>query len=266
MATKAIQNYCHRDFFTNTYDELYRVGQENKVFLRQYPVQQITRFCDQQAIFLTITNTASDVSSATLNVIPGALVLNWIEDSQASTTTITFTTEEEETDLATAINAVGYGWTATTEALYQTNSAYDLVVGQGGSAKQPFTLIGWLDSQSCFQGYPNSGYIQLSHKPPAQSWLSSQYWPLAMPQLNESVRCVYTAGYDPWNIPSDLQFVCAELVRLMDSGNVVVGQENMGEYQYIAAMAGDALTRLPITTQRILNSYKDRKWAGVYLG
>jgi len=265
MATRSIQQYCHRDFFQAEYDELYKVGQENKVFFRQYPVQSLVRFCDNQQIFLTIQNTDSSVTSATVAVQPGALVLNWMSNGTTYTSTLAFASDDEG-DMATAINAVGHGWVANNNTTVEANSVGDLVLGQFGSAKQPFNLIGWLDSASPLQLYFSAGYVQLSHQPPSQSWLSSSYWPLAMPQLNEQVRAVYVAGYEPWNIPADLQFVCAELVRLTDSGNMVIQTENLGSYSYTTAMGMDALGRLPITTKRILESYKDRKWSGMYLG
>jgi hypothetical protein len=262
-ATAAIQRYCHRDFFLTDYDEQVRVGQFGMAALAQFPVAAITRVCDSQAVFATIQNTSSSVQTATVTVTNDELILT---HTISGTTTITklpwwINTDETETDLATAVATVGNGWAMTNASGLDHYSVYDLVVGQGGSAKQPLQLIGWQDMGAPWQLDAPRGLLQLSEIPAAGQWLQSQYWPMVPPRATERlIRVVYSAGWEAWQIPADLQQCCSQIAMLMDDGSRVLASESLGSYSYSVAAATDAVQRLPITTKRILESYKDRKW------
>jgi hypothetical protein len=268
-ATKGIQRYCNRDFLSTTYDEQPRVIQFSMAPLKQFPVTNVARVCDTVVPFFSIINTDNTVTNATFSTSATGITLTHVIGGQTTTTVIDYVTEDDsdDSDIVATINGVGHGWTATNVAGYATYGVDDIMTGQFGNCKSIRSVCGWLDTPSPVRVDYGTGILYLSLNRLNSQFLTNDFWPDVMGGQNyfgQRLRVIYTAGYNPWEIPADLQQACADIVALMDSDNRVMASESLGAYSYSVASALDALARLPITTRRILESYRDRSWAGAF--
>ena len=105
-----------------------------------------------------------------------------------------------------------------------------------------------------------TGEVTVGYQTPR--WiLTSDYFPAAIAGTlpGSSVRCVYSAGFA--TIPADLQRVCGEIVvSMVDYRQATMGSETLGSYSYSLQSAMDAVQRAPLTTKRILDMYRDRRF------
>lgn len=153
-ASTAVRRWCNdRDFTQQTYTKEFPVGQGSVVRLAQMPVNQVFRVQAVPQVSLTISNTSTSVQTAqayfavtgdyTAGQTVTGITLNWTSNGTLTTTTVTYTANETISALATAINAVGSGWSAlvTTGATSQ------------GYGSWPVTeLTGGYQGQGCLQG------------------------------------------------------------------------------------------------------------------
>ncbi len=147
-ASMATRRFCQdRNFDLRTYTEFYTPIQ-GVIRLLQPPVQIVKRVQAQPQLALTIQNTSSAVQAAqayfgysgtwqgysTAAQTPTGMVLNSVSSGVVTTSTVTFTANETIAGLATAINLVGGGWTASADSTYGAWPVTELdggYVGQG---------------------------------------------------------------------------------------------------------------------------------------
>lgn len=264
-ATKAIQRYCHRDFFATTYDEKPNITQFNQAILKQFPIKWVRRVCDRVASFFTLTNTDATVTNATFYTDSDGITLTHVIGGAVTVTTIAWESDDEG-GVSDTINAIGHGWNCTDNMTYEAYSAADVITGQFGNCanSKVATITGWLDTESRVHVNDKTGILTFA----APRWGQLFVDPLIDPFFTlggygcNVLRVVYSAGYDAWDIPADLQQACADIVMGMDNDNKVLASESLGNYSYSVASAADALARLPTTTRRILQSYRTYSFAG----
>lgn len=120
-ASTATQRYCHRDFTLTTYSEYYDGGiypSSNPLRLRQFPITEITRIAGYpQPAILILNNDPATNQRATVETLTGGDVkLVRVASGVTTTSTQVAATNVTIGALATAINVLGGGWTATTQS------------------------------------------------------------------------------------------------------------------------------------------------------
>jgi hypothetical protein len=111
--SRAIENYCWRTFAITSYDELYPGNQGRDLVLRNYPIASIERVAFGLTPVLSVTNTSASNQRATAKVTATGLELIRVASGTASASTILFSDQATLSVLATAVTALGNGWSAS---------------------------------------------------------------------------------------------------------------------------------------------------------
>lgn len=279
-ASKAILRYCGRPFALASYDEVAvpRMGQWDRgesdlVQLRYFPVQSVVRVAAGRTTALSITNTSPANQRATVApVLAGdpEWQTSWTGLSLARTaygvagaTTLSFATYPTLDALASAINALGLGWSAVaTDSLGAYPSA-DLTGPDGpqgakGASGATFDLFPAdlaryrLDAASgllMLSGYDGGGNLPGN----IYQWPGTSGLDLLSGWMGE-VRVSYTAGWS--TIPEPVQQACAIAVQSMYYDQVtanVFTSQTIGDLSYTIAQPD---TSLPESALQILRQYK----------
>ncbi len=148
-ASMAARRYCQdRNFDLRTYVEFQDVSLNGQIRLLQVPVQQVQRVQGTPQLALTISNTSASVQAAqayfsysgtwqgyTTNAqTPTGIVLSKVSSGVVTAVTVDYDDDMTISDLAALINAVGGGWTATTDStlgLWPVTELDGGFVGQG---------------------------------------------------------------------------------------------------------------------------------------
>ncbi len=116
-ASDAIQKYCRRDFVQTAYDELYSGNGQRQLLLRQYPLVSVQSVRYRPVTVLKVTNTDSTNVQAHVSVTSTGITLVRVKNGVKSTdTSVTFAGNVTLSAVATAINALGNGWSANMSA------------------------------------------------------------------------------------------------------------------------------------------------------
>lgn len=127
-ASNIVVKWCgNRDFIQQNYQEEYSVALDGTIMLNQ-PPNWINRIQCNAVTALTVTNVSSSVQAAHVNgnftgdqsigLTFAGLNLYATSNGVLTTNTITFTTNMTLSALATAINALGNGWSAIADVTY----------------------------------------------------------------------------------------------------------------------------------------------------
>ncbi|HYV40104.1 MAG TPA: hypothetical protein VE988_30740 [Gemmataceae bacterium] len=213
-ASDAIAKYCRRDFYARSYDELYSAAGAGRLLLRQYPVQAVTsvRYGPVGVLKIQNTDTATH-QQARVRVTSTGLTLTRVASGVTTTSTLTFAGNVTLQALATAIIALGNGWTAT--VLGDANDygkwpSTDLYIapsfGDGVSSQGNINVRGIY------------GELQLHVNELTDFEFDPRGWLVRCEELGwpcgvNSLRVQYTAGYT--TIPEAVQEACAEWVSEM---------------------------------------------------
>src|SRR5947209_368980 len=109
----AIEKYCMRDFFSKSYDELYNGNGQRRLLLREYPIISVESVRYRPVTVLKITNNATANVQARATVTSAGLTLVRVNAGVKTTdTSITYAGNGSLTALASAVNALGSGWSA----------------------------------------------------------------------------------------------------------------------------------------------------------
>ena len=239
-ATTAVEHACNRHFLSASYDEVATVDLTGSVLLKQFPLIRVSRVYSTTRQAVTIQNTDSTTTNASLYTDGTALVLSHTVAGVVTETTLAWSDYPTITALVAAINGVGNGWSSSVAGDYDNYATADLVTDQYGDAKTQNELRIW--AQTGARWFVAN---------PKQSLISGEFG------KGEEVRIVYTAGYAEKNIPEDIKQVVAEAVKDMFSGGQSqIQSESLGDYSY--SLAQGAVAGLPVTSRDILARYKDR--------
>ena len=206
--SRAIKRYTRRDFILSTYDEYYNGNGDRRLLVRQYPIQSITRVGYGPYSVMRVSN-SNNYPRATAATNSTGMTLFYIDNSgNPNSTTLSFSNYPTISTLATAINALGNGWSATTLSGYSNfpTSDFNMIQGayncQGGAyAEFKLHVVDIFDYQvDQARGWLLRGVNALVTQwdDPLNIWT-----PGIM-----NYRVIYTAGYA--QIPDDVQEACAE--------------------------------------------------------
>jgi hypothetical protein len=260
-ASRAIRRWCSRQFTYAEYDELYTVGLDGQILLREFPVDAVTRVASSPATVLTIQNTdgitnqRAQVRLATtgdvdLGLTVTGVSLQRVASGTTTTNAVSFTAGQTVAALATAINALGGGWYAAADASYALWPVSDLRAVQGympavgGNVAElkihttdlPFELderAGVLTLQQ-YNSVQTNPWRSTRWGPP----LTSDYGDQTLRGQLQGVRVVYQAGLP--TMPEDLQqaaaLVTQDLMRQL-ALDPRLGSESIGDYSYVVNTA-----------------------------
>jgi len=260
-ASRAIRRWCSRQFSYATYDELYTVELDGQILLREFPVDSISRVASAPATVLMIQNTNSttnqraQVALATtgdvdLGLTVTGLTLQRVASGTTTTNTLTFTAGQTVAALATAINAVGNGWSASADSTYALWPVADLRAVQGympaltssmaelkiHTTDLPFELddrAGVLTLQQ-YNALQTNPWLSTRWGPP----LTSDYGDQTLRGQLQGVRVVYQAGLQ--TLPEDIQQAAALTVQDMLRQLALdprLSSESIGDYSYVVNTA-----------------------------
>jgi hypothetical protein len=108
----AIEKHCRRSFYARTLDEIYD-GAAETLQLREYPVQSVTWVRYGPSAVLQVRNTSSANQRASVAVGSSGLTLVRVASGTTTTdTSVTWAGNATINAVATALNALGSGWSA----------------------------------------------------------------------------------------------------------------------------------------------------------
>lgn len=263
-ASRAIRRWCSRQFTYAQYDDLYTVNLDGQILLREFPVNSVSRVASAPATVLTVQNTDSSTNqraqvalATTGDVDTGLTVtglnLQRVASGTTTTNTLTFTAGQTVQALATAINAIGNGWTATADATYSLWPVADLRAVQGympalncnmaelkiHTTDLPFELdeLAGIVTIQQYNSLQTNPYRSTRWGPP----LTSDYGDQTLRGQLQGVRVVYQAGLQV--IPEDLQQATALTAQDMLRSLALdqrLGSESIGDYSYVVNTAFQA--------------------------
>ena len=226
----AIEKYCRRRFVSTSYDECYDGTGERRLLLRQYPIQSVQSVRYRPVTVLKITNTTAANVQARVSVLSTGLQLVSVNAGSKTTVTsgLTFSGNATLTALASAVIAIGNGWSAQIvgdSTNYGSWPSADLYIP--ASYGDTLEGSGTLQSQGALQCVAGSfaelkmhTYELQGYQWDARGWLLRAI-PYTDPELLHpedlifptginNFRVQYTAGYT--TIPEAVQEACARWV------------------------------------------------------
>ncbi len=285
-ASNSIRRWCmDRNFDLRTYTQCYPVALDGSVRLYQIPVNQVTRVQSQPQVALTVSNTSSSVQVAqvyfsytgqaggygTNAETPTGITLAWSSSGVASSSTVLFASNMTISDLTNLINAVGSGWTASTDNVLGLWPVTELVggyVGQGaGLNASPasgaiFNVL--LDLNGCQLADQQTGFLWVGRQyagigPRWGPGWDSMDWG-GSPQGLGQVKVTYSAGFT--TIPPAIQLAVAQMVRdqlLWQRINPYLESETADEYSYKTRTGGTqgmSTTGMTPTVMQLISPYR----------
>lgn len=198
--SKAIENYCWRTFAITSYDELYPGNGQFELVLRNYPLASVERVTCAPGPVLRVTNTSASNQRATVKVTATGLELIRVASGTSSTSTILFADQTTLSALASAVTALGNGWSgAVADAVNGLRASTDLRALQGAFNAKDIAaeLKLHMEELSSYRVDAERGVLTRGD---GACWDGGMhYW-----------RIVYRAGYSA--VPDDVQEACAQWV------------------------------------------------------
>ena len=282
-ASNAVRRWCgDRDFIQQNYVEEYQVSLDGTVMLNQ-PPNWINRIQSGPATVLTVTNASSSVQEAYINgsftgdsttvsvnpingqAVPGPTLSGWnlnaISNGTLSTISVPFTANMTINALASAINAVGSGWSAYANSSYGLWAVTEIIDPQiPGSA-----LTG---SGATYDVYANDlgNDSKLDTNGTGLLWVGRQYkgtgpkwgpdWmEFDAPYLTQGrVRVSYNAGFAtiPLLVQKCVANVAKNLLAVL-SLDPTLASEKAEQYSYVAR---EQVELIPLQDRQALAFYR----------
>jgi hypothetical protein len=223
-ASDAIEKYCRRYFVSTSYDELYNGTGDKRLLLRQYPIQSMQSVRYRPVTVLKITNSSSANQQARVAVSSTGLVLTGVASGVKTTiTSVTWASYPTLQAVASAINALGSGWSAqvvgSASGDYGLWPSADLYVppsfGDGTQSQGALTCVGGAFAELKMHTLELAGYQfdprgwllrAIPYSDPELLHPEDLVWPTGICNF----RVQYTAGYT--TIPEAVQEACARWV------------------------------------------------------
>jgi len=254
-ASDLINRYCHRHFIYATYTHERYNGEGNKLFLENYPLEEVIEVNTSTIGAIRIKCTSAAIRNAYVIVTQGASINLYRDgtwDGPIDTTVVTGTAETL-TKLVGVINGIGLGWSASI-----ANSLYN-----------PYPSAA-LFTQPNIQCLNADNYLEIPSDPIADYDVDLDNGTIEWtPSFSAGFRNVfvsYSAGYASGSAPYALMQFCIELVCYMygkskraDTGDLM--SETLGDYSYEKFNMGDLIAvkaLMPIELQNGLDLFKRR--------
>lgn len=287
-ASREIARYCNRLFPLTTYTEILTPeggrqdrGEPASAKLSAFPVQSVTSVMCGRSGVLTIknTDTATNQFAQVAFAVTGdveyldlaytGLTLSRTASGVTAADTVTFAANVTLAALATAINAIGGGWSATVQASYGLYPSASLV-----GVREPKNALSngarldlFTQPASSYDVDRQAGILRCY----GNGWGSGlggfgggygDVWGDSLDGVGGyggtlgwgQYQCTYTAGWS--SIPEQLQLVCAEAVKIMFArldGDPSLKSESADKYTWAAK---DSLANLSEDSMRTLMYYK----------
>jgi hypothetical protein len=206
-ASDAIRKWCGRDFRLDRYDELHEGCWGDYLELRHYPIQSIESVRNAPEVVLEIQNTQTSTNQqARVTVTSTGLELLRVASGVTTRdTSVTWSAHATLQALATAINALGSGWSARVPSGFELWPSHDLYIPPGfGDVLQS---QGALDCRGRWAGLLLHTSELGSYSWDARGWLTITDSVLGCVSGPGSWRIQYVAGYQ--EVPEAVQEACA---------------------------------------------------------
>ncbi len=207
----AIQKHCRRTFALSRYDEVLDGTCEERLLLREYPIQAIEsiRYSPQSVLEVQNTQTATNQQARVAVTSAGLELVRVASGTLTRDTSVTFASFPTLAAVAAAVTALGSGWAArVASAEFDLFASQDLWVAPSfGDAQQS---QGAVDCRGRYAGLRLHVSELGDYGWDARGWLhracgwegGAGYW-----------RVQYTAGYQ--EMPEDVQEACAAWVSVL---------------------------------------------------
>jgi hypothetical protein len=252
-ASRAVRIYCNRYFTRTIWDELYTLKSRDTLVLNQYPVNALIYVWSNPQTVISISNTDNSTNqrarfaiasagSVDLGLTYTGVSLTRVASGVVSAATVLFSANLTLTALATAVNALGGGWSASVTSGFEKYATADLRGVQGGLSafsSQGNGLVMHVDELNAnlrettgildLSGPPNDPFSS----PRWGSFMASDYGDQTLVGGTNGIRVQYDAGYD--TIPEDVQQAVVEVVQAMISRldtDPSLSGEKVGEYEW----------------------------------
>lgn len=212
-ASGAVQRWCKRVFALARYDDVLDGTDGPRLMLREYPVQSIesVRYAPQVVLEVTNTDTSTSQQARVTVTRDGLELVRVASGTLARDTTVTFASNATLQALASAVVALGNGWSARADAdfalwpsqdLHRAPAAGDALQSQGAlDCRGRWAGLRLHTSELADYSWDTRGW--LTRGCGQTPWLSGVgYW-----------RVQYTAGYA--QIPEDIQEACASWTAVL---------------------------------------------------
>jgi hypothetical protein len=220
----AIQKYCRREFAVRSYDELYDGNGDRRLMLRQYPLISVESVRYRPVTVLKVINSdqATNQQARVTVTQTGLTLLRVASGVRVVDTSITWATYPTLHAVATAVVALGNGWSA--QAIggaagdYGSWPSADLYIppsyGNGTTSQGALTARGE-NAELKLHTYELAGYQwdvrgwllrAIPYTDPELLHPEDLVWPVGV----NNFRIQYTAGYPI--IPEAVQEACASWV------------------------------------------------------
>jgi uncharacterized membrane protein len=247
-ACRLIDNWCDVEpngFASSTATEYYNGTGGPYLTLRRFPVtdQPLVNFA---APALEITNTSSSNQKATASCNGTTLALSRTASGTTSTSSLTIASYATLDALATAITALGNGWSASVLDGYEDWPATDLKQTQGSLN----AASGYRATFDLYADPPE--YLRCNHD------TGTLYAP-CFPCGYRNVQVTYTAGYS--SIPDDLATAAAALTGALfrrSDRDVSLTGERLGDYSWTGNMVpvAESVEMLSPDAARLLQRFR----------
>jgi len=279
-ASAAVRRFCFDHYFLQAnWVKTFEPQLDGTIRLDQVPVNQITRVQSSPDGALVVANSSAQ-NAQVMFAYTGAyspynpsaqtvtgLTFNWVTNGVPTTTSITYSANETIGSLATAINGLGSGWSATTTGTYSNWAVTELIGGflamdctQGNSTNGAQLNVfsqGNTDFEFCERGQ-STGLL----------WVGTNYgglgprwgpdwemWDFSPRPQGGRVKVTWNAGYPV--IPAPVQLATAEIVKSIINRlgfDLILANEKARDYSY--TIAQDALAALPVYVRQGLSPYR----------
>ena len=213
----AVENVCGRVFASTSYAEWHNGDGTEWLALRHTPVTAITYVATDVVDAVTVRNTSTTHSLATVYVSSSAVVCKHIDSSGSATVTSTSTASAIISTVVAAINAIGSGWTATAVTGYGTKLA---------SLLRPMGAMNALTGTATLQvpDVPADDY---------EADLAGgrvRLLGFGFPPGIGNIYCEYTGGYStiPYGVQEVVASLTAQTYNTIRTGEGVIGGSTTG--------------------------------------
>jgi hypothetical protein len=281
-ASNLLRQKCNDRYFDlRTLTETHEVSLDGYVRLWQEPIQIITRVQGQPNLALTVFNNSSSVQTAQAyfaftgfdgGVNSNAktatgIILNWVSNGTPNTQTLLFSANPTIGQIATAINAVGSGWTAQPTGSFSSWVCTELT---GGFIAQGCTQLSFPNAGARFNVLTDLDHCKLRPRTPmlyvgtqrggnvtAEQWGPGghELWGDGGDYQLGEVKVTYQAGFNV--IPSDVQNATVQLVKYMLEllkQELLLKSESAAEYKY--ELAPEMVSAMPKPVWEMIGNRK----------
>ena len=232
-ASDAVIAICLRQFGPGSYTEYHDgTGYPGQLLqLDQYPVTAITRVATRPVPALRVLSNSPAVQRATVATTATGLTLTTVASGVSATATLNYADCPTLLSLATAVTALGNGWTAAADATYTLYASADLRPLSGAfPATGPGTALE-LYVEDVHPVPWDAGYSDLPSVGYRLDPTTGQLWGY-FHQGRQNLRVDYTAGDAA--VPDDIQQATVRLAAMLadrDARDSTVIREQVGPYQ-----------------------------------